>query len=317
MFNDLLKQFGVPMFGIVGDEDNGGSDDTPKDPPAEPEVTDDKGNPPPPPAENNEEVADESEISDDDYNATMEKMSPRQLAAMNKRMRDKMAKIEAERKNPPAPIKKEEEVKPPVNQGEQKPFEPVEWISDTEFGRKVSSELMEETGMSKKALTNFMHIMGIMADRIARSRADGAVEPLASEFQEGKLKKSMDSVSGEDDFKFAMSKTDFKKEVEDLVRKDYSPKEWGNPDTIKKAFKDVFFNRRQEFASSGKREIVEDGSIHEKSVGSGQAQGGGGVSATELKEYADSYNLDLSDPKVKKAAIDGVLAKRKAEKRIE
>ncbi len=88
-----------------------------------------------------------------------------------------------------------------------------------------------------------------------------------------------------------------------------------NIETVKKGFKEVYFDHRNEFASQGKREIVDDGVIHERASGNNAKLSG--TDSTELKEYADMYNLDLRDPKVRKAAIEGVLAKRKAEKQME
>jgi Txe/YoeB family toxin of Txe-Axe toxin-antitoxin module len=241
----------------------------------------------------------------------MERMSPRQLAAMNKRMRDKIAKLSEKPPEKPAEPAKPEAPKP--NPTDNADFDPIEYFSRDPFTRKAIADVMEETGMNKKAMTSFMHVIGAMGDSISRIRSKSEVEPFASKFRNEELKEAITTVSAEDDFKFAMSKAEFKKDVEALIKKDYPSEEWGKPETVKKAFKDVYFNRRQEFASQSTREIVEDGSIHEKGVGSGSA--GGGVSNSALEAFAKERGLgDTKDPVVRKKALDAFNAFKAYEK---
>jgi hypothetical protein len=308
----LLKML-YPMFSIVGDEDDGGMNDDDKTPPAEENT--DEGNPPTPPAETED---DKPEISDDEFENLREVLSPEQFESinqtrmMNKRMREKMDKLVKEKQTPPTPIKKEEE-KPKIESQSFDNFDPVEWVSDIPAARTAIDAVMEETGMSRKALKNLMLIFGFQGDRISKHRAKEASDPIASEFREGKFTKALDAFSSDDKYKFVMSKPEIKKEVESFIRNNYEPEDWNKPEIIKAAYGSTIADHPEIF-TAGKREIVEDGSIHEKVGGSPQS---GGVSSSELKEYAEDYGIDLSDPKARRAAVDGLAAKRKAEKRME
>jgi hypothetical protein len=300
MFNDLLKMYRFPMFDIVGDEDSGGTtvEDENK-PPVE-----DDSQPPTPPAEK-EEVIDESEISDDDYNATMEKMSPRQLAAMNNRMRAKMAKLEGERKAPPEPIKKEEPAKP-ENPQEQVDFDPVKWVSDTDKGKAAIAHL-QRSGLDSDQIRAIIDLMGITGTRITK----WGIDPIASEFREGKFSKALDTFSNDDKYKFGMSKPEIKKEVESYIRNNYQPEEWNKPETIKAAYGLTLAEHPEIFASQGKREIVEDGDIH------GKPQGGAVDNSSSLAAFAKQHGMDYDTNENKSIVRAAYAAFKSVEKKKE
>jgi hypothetical protein len=266
----------------------------------EPIAVADEGQPPTPPAEK-EEVIDESEISDDDYNATMEKMSPRQLAAMNIRMRDKMAKLEKERQTPPAPKKVEEPAKAEP-QG-QVDFDPIKWVSDNDKGKAAIAHL-QRSGLDNEQIGAIIDLMGIAGTRIAKWETD----PIASEFREGKFTKALETFSNDEKYKFGMSKPEIRKEVESYIRNNYKPEEWNKPETIKAAYGLALAEHSEIFASQGKREIVEDGDIH------GKPQGGVVDHSSSLARFAKEHGMDYDTAENKsivKAAYTAYLAVEK------
>jgi uncharacterized coiled-coil protein SlyX len=305
MFKNLLKMYPMlglnPMsFSVTGDEDAGG-------PPADPIV--DEGNPPPPPAANGDEppAANEgepTEISDDQFAALKDVLTEDQFAAiqqtrgMNKRMREKLAKLE----KTPAPAPKKEDA-PPANPSDNKDFDPIVWVSDTDKGKAAIAHL-KRTGMDDDQIRGMLDLIGIMGTRITK----WGVDPIASEFREGKFAKALSTFAGDDKYKFVMSKPEIAKEVESYVRNNYQPEDWNKPETLKSAYGNVLSDHPEIFASAGKREIVNDGSPHEKPAGGG-APAGAGVSDSVLETFARDRNLgDIKDTQTRKKVVDAYKA---------
>jgi hypothetical protein len=308
MLNEKFRHLLSPMFSFV--EDAPGGDATPPEddptPAADPE---DPDKAPPPPAEDKEEVVEESEISDEEFDDLNGKMSPRQVAAMNKRMRDKIAKLEKERKEPPKaepPTPKADEP-PPKTPGAEKNFDPIAWLSDTDKGKAALAHI-KRSGLDDDQIRAIIDIIGIASTRISGS----AVEPIASEFREGKFAKALESFSKEDKNKFGMSKPEIRKAVESYIRQNYQPQEWNNPNTIKAAY-GIALAEHPEIFTAGKREIVNDGAdIH--SPGTGGASSTGGVSNSALEAFAQERNLgDIKDQVVRKKVLEAYNLKKRIE----
>lgn len=306
-----LKRMMFPMFSFVGDEDSvGGSGDETLDPPAETPV---EGNEQ---TEQKETPVQDNDIADDEFEGLRDLMDPEQFEkinqtrAMNKRMRDKMAKLEGELKaksSQPAPIPKEKQ-EAPEQSGEQPTFDPIKWVSDTDKGKTAIAHL-QRSGLDDDQIRGIIDLMGITGTRIARN----AVDPVASEFRETKYAKALDTFSNDDKYKFGMSKPDIRAAVDSYIRNNYQPEDWNKAEVIKTAYGLALADNPQVFATQSKREIVDSGSIHEKSNGSGGSSTGG-VSNSALESFARDRNLgDIKDPVVRKKTLEAYNAFKKYE----
>jgi len=199
-------------------------------------------------------------------------------------MREKIAKLEKERKEPPKaePPKPKGEPEKKPKPGEEPPFDPIAWVSDLDKGKLAVAHL-KRAGMDDDQIRAVIDLIGIAGTRIAGS----AVEPVASEFREGKFAKALETFSSEDKNKFGMSKPEIRKEVESYIRNNYDPKEWTNPATIKAAY-GIALSEHPEIFTQGKREIVEDGGkIHDKGEGGTVPSG-----ERDISIWAKSQGMD-------------------------
>jgi hypothetical protein len=301
---DLLRRAMYPMFSI-GDDSAGGSDDAPKDPPVD---NPDNVDSPTPPADDKEEVVDESEISDEDYNATMEKMSPRQLAAMNKRMRDKIAKLSEKPPTPPEP-KKEEPIKKEatVEEFDVDKFDRIGMVTANKHGKKAMETILE-SGLTEKQFSALVDVINIVSAGNSQHFAKSAVQPFANKFIEGEFKVEFAAFSKDD---VRMSNPALKKDVEAIIRAEVPPEHWTDREVMKRALGKVLVDHPEYSVAPSKREIVEDGSLHEKTSGGGAS---GGVSNSSLETFAKERGLgDIKDPTVRKHVLEAFNAKRKIE----
>lgn len=105
-------------------------------------------------------------------------------------------------------------------------------------------------------------------------------------------------------------------EIKKAIEKDVNPENWDNKDAVELIVSRFSMAHLEDLGIEGEKEET---TIKEK-INEGDntpARGASGVSSEEMKEYAELYNIDLTDSKNKSAVIKGVLAKKKAEKNME
>jgi hypothetical protein len=215
------------------------------------------------PGEDKEPVVSEPEKTYKDWEEEFSEKGGESIVGERNRLREKIAKLEKERLAPPEP-KKVEDVAKPATQDTQfdlGKFDRIEMVSGNEYGRKAVARVME-SGMDKDMLSAFIDIINIVSAGNSQHFVKQGVEPIASEFREGKYAKALEAFSKEDKYKFGMSKPEIRKEVDSYIRNNERPEDWNKPEKIKAAYGVVLADHPEIFSSQSKREIIEDGDIH-------------------------------------------------------
>jgi hypothetical protein len=296
---DLYGRAMFPMLRLTNSEGGGSVEATPEEPvvPAEGEGTTptDQGEDDPVVPENNAE---------EDWTTEFDKKGPEGITKEARRMREKIAKLEAEAKartevKPEGKIEPKAEPKTEVKapQAEQK-FDPIAFSSRTEAGR-ADMEVLRSTGMDDKQITSLLHIFG----RLANDISGASIEPIASEFREGRFTRALDSFSKDDNFKFGMSKPEIKKDMEAYIRSTFDPKLWADKEVMKAAYGLALSNHPEIFAQ-GKREIIEGGKLNEKPDGSSVATS----NSVEIQQFAKSNGMDYATKEDRQIAKDAYTA---------
>jgi hypothetical protein len=263
-------------------------------------------NTPPTQGEENESVVPE-ETADENWNEEFEKKGPEAITKEARRMREKIAKLEAANKARESETPKPVERQPEQLRPEQK-FDPIEYLSRT-AENKADLAHLKRMGMDDDGIRAWLNIAGRWANEIAGNR----IEPIASEFREGKFAKAMDAFSKTEDNKFAMSKPEIKADMESYIRKTFNPNQWTDPEVMNAAF-GLALKKNLKIFTQGSREIVDDVNIHSKGDG-GQTNSSAGISEIELSGYAESIGYkpgDIKDKVVRKAVIEAYKAKMAA-----
>lgn len=291
----LLKFFGFGLmtFSVVGEEDSGGTGE-----------------------ENNEpENKGEATTDETDYDAEVQKRGAKNIIEENKRravelksLREELESLKAQSQKPKTEPKTE--TKPDGKRTEYPP-------EIQEFYEESIKEGIKESYVKKQC--DAMYRVAVNAAAFHRGELEKKFSSL-SKYEKKLALQSLDetisALSDDPEYKGILPK--YKKEIREVAEKEVEPEYWDNKAIIESIAGKVIIKKLKELGISS--EETKDTVIKEKineTENNGSSKTMSGVSPDELKEYAETYGIDLSNPVAKKAAIKGVLAKKNAMKRID
>jgi hypothetical protein len=160
-------------------------------------------------------------------------------------------------------------------------FNRIEFASRSEVGKAAIAKL-KGMGMDDDGVSAVVDLIGELSGVIANK----TIQP---RFIETDFKNALDEFSANDKYKFAMSKSTIRKEIESYIRTAFknTPEKWTDPDLIRIAYLDYKDNHPELF-SQGKREIVEGDAIHSESEGKGND-----IDINAVKSFAKSQGMDF------------------------
>lgn len=239
--------------------------------------------------------------NEDTFRAEVEKRGYRNVIEENRRKSDELKKLKDEYESFKKNQQRPQEQQQARQQQTQQNMSRIEMAMQTDWGKEMVEE-GRALGLSDKFIEAQL--------KASEAMSGNATQPFMKRFQEQDLKDALKAFGSEDKNKVVMSK--YAAEIEAKVR-EYAPQYWNDPQLIKAVAGQVAIEHFQDWVGTSKPKLQDSPTETAKPVSSA---GISGIS-NDVKEYAERFNLDLSKPGVKEAAIKGALMMKKAMEKLD
>lgn len=190
-----------------------------------------------------------------------------------------------------------------ANRPPEKQVDVYEAANSSDKARK-SLEKLKAFGFDDDGLREVLNLIEYQSEVIASRK----LAPLSGKFADGDLKEAVAELEQDEAKKPLIEK--YRAEIKPMmIAEKINPELWGNKQIVDLILNKVVVSHISDFTKPQKR-------IDREISQEGRSDAGGslpqGITAQELREYAEATGMDLGNPIVKKKAMSALAAKKRA-----